>query len=73
MEDLQLMLDNVQAPVQVKAAGGIRDCDSLIKVRDMGVTRVGSSRTAEMLGEARRRLGLEAIAPVQAAPVGTSY
>ena len=73
MEDLQLMLDNVQSPVQVKAAGGIRDCDSLIKVRAMGVTRVGSSRTAEMLDEARRRLGAAAIEPIQAAPIGSSY
>jgi deoxyribose-phosphate aldolase len=72
-EDLQLMLDHVSAPVQVKAAGGIRDCDALIKVRDMGVTRVGSSRTAEMLGEVRNRLGLPAIAPIPSAPAATSY
>ena len=73
MEDLRLMLDNVQAPVQVKAAGGIRDCDALLKVREMGVTRVGSSRTVEMLDEARRRLGLAAIEPINEAPAGTSY
>lgn len=73
MEDLQLMLDNVQAPVQVKAAGGIRDLDSLIKVRNMGVTRVGSSRTAEMLDEARRRLDVPPIEPIKAAPTGNSY
>ena len=60
-EDLQLMLDNVTAPVQVKAAGGIRDCDALIKVKQMGVTRVGSSKTAEMMDEARKRLGLPPI------------
>ena len=73
MEDLQLMLDNVQSPVQVKAAGGIRDCDALLKVRDMGVTRVGSSRTAEMLDEVRRRLGVAAIELIKAAPAGSSY
>lgn len=60
-EDLQLMLDHVRPPVQVKAAGGIRDCDNLIKARQMGVTRVGASKTAEMLDEARRRLNLPAI------------
>jgi deoxyribose-phosphate aldolase len=69
MEDLQLMLDNVTAPIQVKAAGGVRDCDALIKVKSMGVTRVGSSRTAEMLDEARRRLGLE---PIKVAAVMTT-
>jgi deoxyribose-phosphate aldolase len=60
-DDLQLMLDHVQSPVQVKAAGGIRDCDALIKAKQMGVTRVGASRTAEMLDEARKRLGLEPV------------
>lgn len=60
-EDLQLMLDNVTAPVQVKAAGGIRDCDNLIKAKQIGVTRVGASRTAEMLDEARQRLAMEPI------------
>jgi deoxyribose-phosphate aldolase len=73
MEDLQLMLDNVTAPVQVKAAGGIRDCDSLLKVWEMGVTRVGSSRTVEMLGEVRNRLGLPAISPIASAPAPSSY
>lgn len=73
LEDLQLMLDNVQSPVQVKAAGGIRDCDALIKVRDMGVTRVGSSKTAEILDDARLRLGLAAIGPIKAASAGSGY
>jgi deoxyribose-phosphate aldolase len=68
-EDLQLMLDHVRKPVQVKAAGGIRDCENLIKVWKMGVTRVGASRTAEMLGEARERLGLP---PIQAATPSSS-
>jgi deoxyribose-phosphate aldolase len=72
-EDLQLMLDNVKAPVQVKAAGGIRDCDSLLKVWEMGVTRVGSSRTAEMLGEVRKRLGLDPITEIASAPAPSSY
>jgi deoxyribose-phosphate aldolase len=66
MEDLQLMLEHVTAPVEVKAAGGVRDCDALIKVKQMGVTRVGSSRTAEMMDEARRRLGLPPIATIPA-------
>ena len=73
MEDLQLMLDNVKAPVQVKAAGGIRDCDALIKVWSMGVTRVGSSRTSEMLGEVRNRLGLPPIGPIVAASAASNY
>jgi deoxyribose-phosphate aldolase len=63
----------VTAPVQVKAAGGIRDCDSLLKVWEMGVTRVGSSRTAEMLGEVRNRLGMPPVAAITNSPAPTSY
>ncbi len=59
--DLQLMLENVRKPVQVKAAGGVRDYETLIKVMEMGVTRVGASRTAEMLNPAREQAGLAAI------------
>lgn len=58
MEDLKLMRENSPAHVQVKAAGGIRDFDTLLKVRELGVTRVGASKTAEILEEAKHRLGL---------------
>ena len=53
--------------VQVKAAGGVRDLDTLLRVRAIGVTRVGASRTAAMLDECRQRLSLPAI---QAAATG---
>jgi deoxyribose-phosphate aldolase len=52
MEDLQLMRKHAAAHVQVKAAGGVRDLDTLLRVRAIGVTR------AAMLEECRRRLGL---------------
>ena len=58
IEDLKLMIDNTAARVQVKAAGGVRDLDSLLEIRDLGVTRVGASRTREMLDDCRRRLGM---------------
>ena len=61
IEDLQLMRKHAPPRVQVKAAGGVRDLDMLLRVREIGVTRVGASRTAEMLDECRRRLGLPAI------------
>jgi deoxyribose-phosphate aldolase len=57
IEDLKLMRKHAAPGVQVKAAGGIRDLDSLLRVRELGVTRVGASRTAAMLDECRRRLG----------------
>ena len=57
IEDLKLMRAYSPARAQVKAAGGIRDLDRLLEVRALGVTRVGASRTAEILNECRRRLG----------------
>jgi deoxyribose-phosphate aldolase len=62
MEDLVLMRKHAPPHVQVKAAGGVRDLDTLIKVRELGVSRCGASRTQEMLDDCRRRLELPAIA-----------
>jgi deoxyribose-phosphate aldolase len=57
VEDLTLMVENTADQVQVKAAGGVRDLDKLLEVRALGVTRVGATRTQEMLEECRRRVG----------------
>jgi len=56
-EDLKLMRKHSPPHVQVKAAGGVRDLDALLAVRALGVSRVGASRTKEILDECRRRLG----------------
>jgi deoxyribose-phosphate aldolase len=56
-EDLKLMRAHSADRVQVKAAGGVRDFDALLAVRELGVTRVGATRTKDMLDECRRRLG----------------
>jgi len=61
MEDLALMRKHAAPGVQVKAAGGVRDLDTLLKVRALGVSRCGASRTASMLDECRSRLGLPSI------------
>lgn len=66
-EDLELMRKNSPANVQVKAAGGMRDYAAVLKCREIGVTRIGSSKSADILNEARRALGLEEIV-VAAAP-----
>jgi len=57
--DVRLMRAHSPAHVQVKAAGGLRDLDAVLAARALGATRVGASRTAEILDECRRRLGLE--------------
>jgi deoxyribose-phosphate aldolase len=62
LADLELMRKHSPARVQVKAAGGIRDLDALLAVRDLGVSRVGATRTEAMLEDCRKRLGLEPIA-----------
>jgi deoxyribose-phosphate aldolase len=53
--DLALMRASCSPRVQVKAAGGVRDLDGLIKVRDLGGTRCGATATAAMLDDYRRR------------------
>jgi deoxyribose-phosphate aldolase len=76
LADLELMRKHSPARVQVKAAGGIRDLDSLLAVRAIGVSRVGATRTESMLEDCRKRLGLEPISKplmesaVTSAPAG---
>ena len=61
--DIALMRRHAPATCGVKAAGGIRDLDTLLRFRALGADRVGASRTAAIIDEARRRAGLgEAIA-----------
>lgn len=57
-DDLKLMRQHSPDNVQVKAAGGVRDLDALLAVRELGVTRVGASRTKDMLDECKQRLGM---------------
>jgi deoxyribose-phosphate aldolase len=68
-EDLKLMREHAADHVQVKAAGGVRDLDALLAVRDLGVTRCGASRTKDMLDECRSRLGLD---PIDVSATGAS-
>lgn len=59
IEDLKLMREHSPSHVHVKAAGGIRTLDKLLEVRALGVTRVGASRTVDMLDECKRRLAVQ--------------
>jgi deoxyribose-phosphate aldolase len=67
IEDLKLMREHAPSWVQVKAAGGVRDLDTLLRVREVGASRSGATRTASMLDEWRKRLNLDPI--VRAAAV----
>jgi len=52
---LRLMRQHSPSSVQLKAAGGVRSLDDLLRVRGIGVTRIGATATESILEEARRR------------------
>jgi deoxyribose-phosphate aldolase len=56
VDDVRLMRQHSPEQVQVKAAGGVRDLDALLEMRRLGVTRVGASRTQQILDSCRQRL-----------------
>ncbi len=55
LEDLKLMRESVPQKVQVKAAGGVRDLDKALKVREVGCTRFGATATEAIMEECYRR------------------
>jgi deoxyribose-phosphate aldolase len=55
--DLILMRKHSAPHVGVKAAGGVRDLDALLRVVGLGVTRIGTKDTAIIMDEAIRRFG----------------
>ncbi|HUJ43784.1 MAG TPA: deoxyribose-phosphate aldolase [Opitutaceae bacterium] len=61
--DVALMRASCPPQVQVKAAGGVRDLDGLIRMRELGVTRCGATATAAILEEYRRRAAAEPARP----------
>jgi deoxyribose-phosphate aldolase len=58
LEDLQLMRDNVSQKVQVKAAGGVRDLEMALKVREIGCARFGATRTETIMEQCYERTQL---------------
>ena len=52
---LTLMRANCPETVRIKAAGGLRTLDDLLRVRALGVARIGATATEAILEEARRR------------------
>ena len=52
---LTLMRQHSAPEVQIKAAGGVRTLDDLLRVRSLGVTRIGATATGSMLEEAKKR------------------
>jgi len=54
-KDLILMRRESIPSVQVKAAGKIRTLDDILRVRELGVTRVGATTTAQIISQAKER------------------
>ena len=57
VEDLILMRKHSAPQIKVKAAGGVRTLDDLLKVKETGVSRVGATATVAILEEAKKRFG----------------
>jgi deoxyribose-phosphate aldolase len=53
--DLILMRKYAAPGVQIKAAGGIRSLDDLLRVKALGVTRIGATATAAIIEDAKKR------------------
>ncbi|SFI85735.1 deoxyribose-phosphate aldolase [Planctomicrobium piriforme] len=69
LADVQLMRACSPPHVQVKAAGGVRTFDDLLAFRTAGATRIGTSKTRELLEACRTRLSLP---PLSASGVSTT-
>jgi deoxyribose-phosphate aldolase len=54
---LRLMREHCAPGVRIKAAGGVRTLDDLLRVRALGAARVGATATQSILEEAKRRFG----------------
>jgi deoxyribose-phosphate aldolase len=57
VEDLKLMRKHSAPEVQVKAAGGVRNLEDMLKVKDLGVTRVGATATVAIVEAAKKHFG----------------
>jgi deoxyribose-phosphate aldolase len=57
IEDVTLMRKHSPPYVQIKAAGGIKNLNTILAFRAIGVSRIGCSRTVEILEECKRREG----------------
>ncbi|MFN8421532.1 MAG: deoxyribose-phosphate aldolase [Anaerolineae bacterium] len=52
---LALMRKHCAPEVQIKAAGGVRTLDDVLRVRGLGVSRIGATATEAILQEAKQR------------------
>ena len=53
--DIKLMRWHCSPEVQIKASGGIRTLDQILKMHELGVTRFGATATVTIMEEAKKR------------------
>jgi deoxyribose-phosphate aldolase len=53
--NVKLMRKYCAPEIQIKAAGGIRNLEQVLKMRELGVTRIGATATADIIETARRK------------------
>ena len=53
--NIKLMRKYCAPEILIKAAGGIRNLEQVLKMRELGVTRIGATATTDILEEAKRR------------------
>ena len=56
LEDVKLMKDVVGNEVKVKAAGGVRDVDTFIKMVQNGAERIGTSSGIKIIEDFKNQL-----------------
>lgn len=57
--DLILMRKYADSKIEIKAAGGVRTLDGLLRVKELGCSRLGASATVAIMEEAKQRLGMK--------------
>jgi deoxyribose-phosphate aldolase len=55
--DIKLMRKHCSPKVNIKASGGIRSLDDIIRLHGLGATRIGTSSTVALVKEAKERFG----------------
>jgi deoxyribose-phosphate aldolase len=62
--DVMLMVEACKKGTQIKAAGGVKNLTTLLRMRKLGATRIGTSSTQEILYECRKLLSLPQLSVV---------
>jgi len=71
--DVALMVRSCSCKAEVKAAGGVKDFTTLLTMRELGVSRIGTSSSQKILEECRSSLSLPYLSVEEKNTHFTSY